>query len=475
MRSTFTRLSKKLIIAIIYVLTISLTQAQDFTGQWGKTTGGCTVPSADCLNPENVIPNLITNTSTTAAATFNFAPLNSWTTLDYTFNTAQNLSGNNLLVTLNGSFGGKFVLIQLRDAAGHQTTYNFNYVLPIPQANTNYEYSIDFHQVAYPVAGTCDLSTISKIRIALVDAQTASNAVKNFTGNLTVTYSMDTKQTNEVDLVPSSVNQVWLQEASNLLYNPFGSGILLGAVPSQIDPKFLYPYYSATIKGRTNIFGNDNALEIWSNNLVNGNRQYLGFSNTSWTTGPNAGTEYSLINSGEYGTGYNSKHLILQNNTGNIGIGTFTQAPKAKLHVVGTTLIGTANYKVPTRWIGSLVGGVADPTYALAVEGYIVSQKSVVTAPTNWADFVFESNYCRPSLEDQENFIKQNGHLKDIPTEKEILENGYDVAEMDAKFLQKMEELYLYTIELKKDLETQKKTNEELQKEIEAIKKQLNK
>lgn len=58
-----------------------------------------------------------------------------------------------------------------------------------------------------------------------------------------------------------------------------------------------------------------------------------------------------------------------------------------------------------------------------------------------------------------ENFIKEHGHLPDIPSEQEVLENGYNVGEMDALLLQKIEELTLYVIELEKELLNIKKQN----------------
>ena len=50
------------------------------------------------------------------------------------------------------------------------------------------------------------------------------------------------------------------------------------------------------------------------------------------------------------------------------------------------------------------------------------------------------------------------------PTEKEVLENGIELGKMQAKLLEKVEELTLYVIELKKE-------NEELKKRISALEK----
>jgi len=76
-------------------------------------------------------------------------------------------------------------------------------------------------------------------------------------------------------------------------------------------------------------------------------------------------------------------------------------------------------------------------------------------------------------LKEVEAFIKKNNHLPDVPSEKEVMKNGIDVANMDAILLQKIEELTLYMIDLKKENEHLKKGSEELRKEIEEIKQLL--
>jgi hypothetical protein len=90
-------------------------------------------------------------------------------------------------------------------------------------------------------------------------------------------------------------------------------------------------------------------------------------------------------------------------------------------------------------------------TYRLAVKGAIRADR--VKVYTTWADFVFEKNYILPTLEDVEMHIKENGHLKDIPSAKEVETNGIELGEMNKKLLQKIEELTLYIIEMNKELQ----------------------
>ncbi|MCX2680623.1 hypothetical protein OOZ15_11780 [Galbibacter sp. EGI 63066] len=89
----------------------------------------------------------------------------------------------------------------------------------------------------------------------------------------------------------------------------------------------------------------------------------------------------------------------------------------------------------------------------LGIKGRLVS-KEVKVDVDGWSDFVFEDTYTLPTLEEVEQHIQEKGHLKNIPSAKEVEENGIYLGEMDAKLLQKIEELTLYTIEQEKKIKT---------------------
>jgi hypothetical protein len=123
--------------------------------------------------------------------------------------------------------------------------------------------------------------------------------------------------------------------------------------------------------------------------------------------------------------------------------------------------------------------GTTSPDAKLAVNGKIHT-KEVKVDLLGWSDFVFEKTYQLPTLEEVEKHIKEKGHLKDIPSEKEVLKNGILLGEMNAKLLQKIEELTLYTISQEKSiaahkqimLAQEKKLNEK-DKEFENLVKRL--
>lgn len=106
--------------------------------------------------------------------------------------------------------------------------------------------------------------------------------------------------------------------------------------------------------------------------------------------------------------------------------------------------------------------------YSLFVKNGIKAEKVKVdvASANGWADYVFNENYNLKSLEEVEKHINENGHLPNIPSAKEVVENGINVAEMDAKLLEKIEELTLYSIE-------QNKKNKEQSEKIEKLEKML--
>ena len=94
--------------------------------------------------------------------------------------------------------------------------------------------------------------------------------------------------------------------------------------------------------------------------------------------------------------------------------------------------------------------GTAVLSYNLSVKGSIGCQELTVTS-TGWADFVFDEKYKLPPLTEVEEYISKNKHLPGIPTEAEVKEKGVSVGNISSKLLQKIEELTLYVIDLKKE------------------------
>ena len=96
--------------------------------------------------------------------------------------------------------------------------------------------------------------------------------------------------------------------------------------------------------------------------------------------------------------------------------------------------------------------------YKLGVGGKVICEElKVKLQSSGWPDYVFDKTYRLKPLSEVEQFITVNKHLPNIPSAKEIEANGIEVGEMQRKMIEKIEELTLYVIELRKELDVLKK------------------
>ena len=104
-----------------------------------------------------------------------------------------------------------------------------------------------------------------------------------------------------------------------------------------------------------------------------------------------------------------------------------------------------------------------DVNAKLSVSGGILTSEVLVKEVSEWYDYVFDDEYQLKSIDYLESYIKKNRHLPDMPSEKDVLNQGYALVEMDGLLLKKIEELTLYTIELHKQINNQQNIIESLQ------------
>ncbi|RQO42600.1 cell wall anchor protein [Chryseobacterium sp. KBW03] len=90
-------------------------------------------------------------------------------------------------------------------------------------------------------------------------------------------------------------------------------------------------------------------------------------------------------------------------------------------------------------------------------------------AANGWADYVFKKDYKLRSLEEVEKHISEKGHLPNIPSALEVEKDGINLGEMDAKLLEKIEELTLYSIEQNKQLKSQSEEIKELKTQVRKL------
>ncbi|WP_326981931.1 hypothetical protein VUJ46_17090 [Chryseobacterium sp. MYb264] len=175
--------------------------------------------------------------------------------------------------------------------------------------------------------------------------------------------------------------------------------------------------------------------------------------------------------------GYNNVSIDLLNASNNIYIGNniepVNSAPNHELNIGnwifgnnGTIGIGTFSNPIPANGVSQ-----DGEKYKLFVKDGIKTEKVKVdvASANGWADYVFKKDYQLNTLENVEKHILEKGHLPNIPSADEVVKNGINLGEMDAKLLEKIEELTLYSIEQNKQLKSQSEEIKELKKQVQQL------
>lgn len=241
----------------------------------------------------------------------------------------------------------------------------------------------------------------------------------------------------------------------------------------------------------------ESKLDIGTDNTQ---KTFINYQNKSSITFiPNNGSWFHISNTNgtnnaltiSQGANVDQHRLLTIKYTGEVGIG--TDAPQAKLDVMGdvwaANFISSETRNSSNAWIfhtpssnqrtalyiaPKLPNGSWDwdkqtifDKGNIAVSGKLEATEVKVTQ-TPTADFVFEESYSLPNLEDVEQYIKDNKHLPEIASAKEMEKDGVNIGQFQIKLLQKIEELTLYSIEQNKQLKIQ---NEKLNIQAEKIEK----
>jgi hypothetical protein len=193
---------------------------------------------------------------------------------------------------------------------------------------------------------------------------------------------------------------------------------------------------------KLDVKGNINATRItlfeeWDNVLCssdNGNNYQL------------IGTYRGWDNKGIYIAGYNAGNAAASG----------TNMVTERVYIGNPTF--NSNYLSVNLLNGNVgIGTASTGTFRLAVEGKIGAREVRVTSASPWPDYVFSRSYKLRSLANVEAYIKKNHHLPNMPSAQEVKDNGIELGVMNAKLVQNIEELMLYVIDLKKEIEQLKK------------------
>lgn len=94
------------------------------------------------------------------------------------------------------------------------------------------------------------------------------------------------------------------------------------------------------------------------------------------------------------------------------------------------------------------------PDFILAVDGGIISTKVHIKDVKQWPDHVFADDYQLLGLDELKSYLECNKHLPGVPSEKEVLENGYDINDMQFVMMEKIEEMARYILLLQGQIDS---------------------
>lgn len=146
--------------------------------------------------------------------------------------------------------------------------------------------------------------------------------------------------------------------------------------------------------------------------------------------------------------------------TGQVGIGTTT--PAEKLEVSGGNVkVNGGNVSIVN---GTFTVNNGSNQFKVYSNGNVRAREvliDLVTIP----DYVFEDKYPLMPIEELNEYIAKHKHLPGIASEKEYQQEGaIKLGELNIQLLEKVEELTLYVIQLKQEINELKKPNPELKK-----------
>jgi hypothetical protein len=149
-------------------------------------------------------------------------------------------------------------------------------------------------------------------------------------------------------------------------------------------------------------------------------------------------------------------------NYGVFGVVSSGAAPTPDVFGLGYSSAANASFTNIINWTtGGRVGiGTSTPDEALTVKGQIHSYDVRVDAESEVVpDYVFEKDYDLLPLSEVEAYVRQNKHLPEVPSAKEMEAEGISLKEMNLLLLRKVEELTLHLIEQNKEIAQLKQHN----------------
>ena len=109
------------------------------------------------------------------------------------------------------------------------------------------------------------------------------------------------------------------------------------------------------------------------------------------------------------------------------------------------------------------ISNATGKTLKLEANGTLRGRKIKVDQQS-WPDYVFKKEYNLMPLKEVAEYIEAYGHLPNIPSESEIIDNGLDLGQMNVLLMEKIEELTLHAIEQQKVIQLMQQDIQNLEK-----------
>ena len=215
-----------------------------------------------------------------------------------------------------------------------------------------------------------------------------------------------------------------------------------------------------------------------SNALILGSGVNVGIGNTApankleITQGSagNSGFRFTNLTSASPATALNQTKFLSVNASGDVILASSN----------GSARLGAENWTLAEESLqntnagGVIIGQGVQKTpagYKLFVEEGILTEKVKVAVrnTSDWSDHVFSAGYGLKPLAEVESYIQVHQHLPGVPSAQQMVEQGNDLHKTDAKLLEKIEELTLYSIQLEKELTIANQNQQRLQHKVTSM------
>lgn len=154
---------------------------------------------------------------------------------------------------------------------------------------------------------------------------------------------------------------------------------------------------------------------------------------------------------------YTSSHCVPD-----VKVGINQNNPQSKLHI--STNIGRTTHPII---VDKYIQGTTTPYKLMELDNNgLLYAREIKVNLDSWPDYVFDKNYSLMPLSELQVFIEQNNHLPNVPSACEMEKEGINVAKSNVMLMEKVEELTLYLLQMKEQLDTQKQLLQQQQELI---------